>query len=156
MNLTPDEISRFWEKVDKTESCWNWTAGVTHNGYGRFKVRGKTRRAHRISLFIATGTYPTDEICVCHKCDNPRCVKPEHLFLGTTSDNLKDRDAKGRLRPVKGVKHGMARLTEEEVTRIRSLYPFSGLTQTAIAETFGISRRMVGNIVSYKNWKHLP
>lgn len=90
----------FWSKVEKTETCWNWTACADGFGYGQLSVRigGKWRRvrAHRVSYMKNTGRTDTDGLCVLHKCDNPRCVRPEHLFLGTRDENMKDMAKKGR------------------------------------------------------------
>jgi len=94
-------MNRFFDKVHKTDSCWNWTAS-TRNGYGAFKINGKVEGAHRVSWVLNNGEIP-EGLFVCHKCDNPRCVNPEHLFLGTASDNMKDCYNKGRLIiPIKG------------------------------------------------------
>ena len=81
-------IDRFWKHVNKTDSCWIWTSS-THNGYGRFKLKGKEISAHRFSKLIA-GEDPTGWQ-VCHKCNNPSCVNPEHLYLGTHADNMHDK-----------------------------------------------------------------
>ena len=87
--------ARFWKKVNKTSTCWEWTAHKLYNGYGRFNIYGKTDYTHRISWQFATGKYPTGEQ-VLHTCDNPACVRPDHLFLGTEKDNMADRNKKGR------------------------------------------------------------
>lgn len=87
--------ARFWEKVNKTNTCWEWTAHKLFNGYGRFNINGKTDYAHRISWQFATGKYPKGKQ-VLHSCDNPACVRPDHLFLGTLNDNMVDRNKKGR------------------------------------------------------------
>jgi hypothetical protein len=87
--------ARFWKKVNKTSTCWEWTAYKLFNGYGRFSINGKTDYAHRISWQFATGKYPKGKQ-VLHTCDNPACVKPDHLFLGTLKDNMVDRNKKGR------------------------------------------------------------
>ena len=88
-------MERFFEKVEKTEKCWGWLAGTNKDGYGKFKMRGKTLQAHRLSWVIHNGIIP-EGMCVLHHCDNPPCVNPAHLFLGTILDNNRDRDAKGR------------------------------------------------------------
>src|SRR5215469_15976445 len=90
---TPDE--RFWSKVDKTQSCWNWVAGLNDSGYGSFRFDGWMQAAHRVAWKLTFGD--PRELHVLHKCDNRKCVNPEHLFLGTNSDNVADKVRKGRL-----------------------------------------------------------
>ncbi len=86
---------RFWKFVKKTSSCWIWTGGVKGHGYGSFFKDGKQLAAHRFSWEIANGPIPSG-MCVCHKCDNPICCNPDHLFIGTQSDNLLDAASKNR------------------------------------------------------------
>jgi hypothetical protein len=94
--LDKEDIERFWSKVNKTETCWNWTAAIRGNsGYGAFKLKGRVISAHRVSYELAFGAIDR-EACVLHKCDNKLCVKPNDLFLGSKEDNVKDMDAKGR------------------------------------------------------------
>ncbi len=91
---TPE--TRFWAKVGKTEGCWLWKGRRTESGYGHFGIRsGKMCRAHRFSFELAYGPIPSG-MYICHHCDNPPCVRPDHLFVGTNSDNAKDAIAKGR------------------------------------------------------------
>ena len=90
-----NDIERFWSKVDKTEVCWNWTELLTNNGYGQFSIKGKAVRAHRWIFQRVFGELPKD-ILVCHKCDNPKCVRPDHLFAGTSQDNNIDTVKKQR------------------------------------------------------------
>ena len=94
-------MQRFWDKVQKTETCWNWIAGDRGNGYGAFRFRKKVWDAHRVSWVLANGEIP-DKLLVCHKCDNRRCVNPNHLFLGSFTDNLLDSFNKGRINFRKG------------------------------------------------------
>ena len=151
---------RFWAKVDKTESCWNWT-GCLDNGYGRFKLNGKKVLAHRLS-YVLHHPLTIDllagrrEICVCHRCDNPRCVNPSHLFLGSMADNNKDREAKGRGKPPKGEKHPFAKLTETQVREIRTRYANGGISHRKLAVEYGIvSLGAINSIISRQKWKHL-
>lgn len=91
---------RFWQRVDKTETCWLWTGDKYPTGYGRIKVNGKFKSTHRFSYELNVGEIPKGEghhgICVCHKCDIKSCVRPDHLFLGTMMDNMHDMIRKGR------------------------------------------------------------
>lgn len=86
---------RFWAKVNKTDGCWEWTAHKLFNGYGRFSIRGATDYSHRVAWELGSGKYPTGKQ-VLHTCDNPGCVKMDHLFLGTLKENMADRNEKHR------------------------------------------------------------
>jgi hypothetical protein len=142
---------RFWSRVRKTSKCWIWTG--TNLGekkkYGVMRVGGKSMRAHRISWVIHFGSIPSG-MCVCHKCDNPVCVRPDHLFLGTDLDNVKDRDTKGRT--AKGERGGNAKLTERQVAKIRKRLA-KGELHREIAKAFGVGRSLIGYIARNQLWK---
>lgn len=97
--MKKEAIKRFWQYVDKTNECWNWTKCLNEKGYGIFGVDGKkVDRAHRIAYRLCVGEIPAG-LFVCHHCDNPKCVRPDHLFLGTNLDNVKDMFLKNRNSP---------------------------------------------------------
>lgn len=95
LQFTPSEMASFWSRVDTSGECWLWTGAKTELGYGLFLDNRRRLRAHRVAYALTYGEFP-DELVVCHRCDNPRCVRPNHLFLGTQTDNLADMTAKGR------------------------------------------------------------
>src|SRR3990167_8700408 len=108
---------RFWGKVRKTPGCWLWTAKLL-KGYGRLWVAGHSERAHRVAWLLHYGQIDAG-LLVLHKCDNPCCVNPKHLFLGTASDNILDAAAKGRM--AHGEKNGNRKLTTDQVLTIRQV-----------------------------------
>lgn len=150
-------VDRFWEKVRKTDGCWEWTAARLPTGYGVFGVEGNDiRAAHRVSWLIHYGEVP-EGMLVCHHCDNRGCVNPTHLFLGTDADNMHDMIAKGRARPTgpKGVANASAKLTEEDVVTIRNRYASRQVYQYQLAAEYGVSQPVIGSVVLRKTWKHV-
>ncbi len=143
---------RFWSKVNKTKSCWNWTATKSRNGYGQIKLSGNRQGtgAHRVSWEIAHGPIP-QSLWVLHRCDNRACVNPDHLFLGTRKDNTNDMLLKSR--QSKGASRHNAKLTESHVKIIR--YVGRKLPQRIFMEEFGASETCIGNIVRGSTWKHV-
>lgn len=146
-------LERFLEKVRFAENgCWIWTACSSHFGYGQFSLcGGRCIRAHIASYKIFIGPVPPGAF-VLHSCDNPACVCPTHLFLGSQSDNMADKTSKER--QARGGTHGMARLNEQLVLEIRTKFS-AGITKAALAREYGISRNHAGRIVSGECWGHI-
>jgi len=143
---------RFWRKVRKGSDCWEWTAYKSPYGYGKFRVNGESRCAHRIAYTIVIGEIP-DGMCVCHTCDNRACVNPAHLWLGTYADNHQDMVSKGKKarNASFGETNGNAKLTKEQVLAIRTA---SGL-QRIIAKQFGVTQTVISRIKLRRAWSHL-
>ena len=143
---------RFWSKVNKTESCWLWTAGCKSDGYGSMSpVSYTTISSHRASWIMHHGAIPAG-MSVLHKCDNPACVNPEHLFLGTQADNMKDCAVKGRCNKPSGEDHYGSKLTSAKVLAIRKALA-RGETQQSLAEYYGVVQRTISDIKRGKKWK---
>lgn len=143
-------LDRFWSKVKISDGCWEWTAATDHCGYGRFGIRGRNRLAHRVSFCIHVGPVP-EGMCVLHRCDNPPCVNPDHLFLGTQKDNMRDRDSKRRT--PSGESHAKSPLTWADVAEIRRRYAAGGCSLNALAREFGVTNQSISKIVLRKSWR---
>lgn len=142
-------MERFWKKVDKTDTCWNWTA-YTHKGRGMFRMHKRMLYAPRVSWFLAHGVWPSAYIL--HTCDNPSCVNPDHLFEGTQADNMRDMVAKARQAMHRGEKNGRCKTDLETVNKIKSLLQ-EGLRPCTIRD-LGFNYSLVRKIKSGQNWKH--
>jgi len=140
--------SRFWRYTKKTPTCWIYTKKI-RNGYGALTAN---KDAHRYSFEIHKGPIPKG-MCVCHKCDNPPCVNPDHLFLGTRGDNV--RDAVSKNRQAKGKRTNHAKLTEKDVIRIRNIYKNGEDTCRSLANKFGVTPSNIGCVISRKTWNHV-
>jgi len=140
---------RFWSKVSKPapEECWEWTASFLNDGYGQFWFKRKTCRAHRMSWELTHGPIPLGKQ-VLHHCDNPSCVNPQHLFLGTHEDNMEDKHSKGRV--CAGELHGASKLTWNEVHWIR----FSSLSRAELAVILSVSTATIGKVIRNDYWKY--
>ncbi len=132
--------------------CWPWLKS-NRNGYGIYWGGRRKYRATHISLFLARGIEIPDGLCALHRCDNPICVNPDHLFVGTHEDNVRDRDKKGRGRVGFGENHGNAKLTDEAVRFIRDNK--GKITQVALGKMFGVSSQNVHYIQKNLFWKHV-
>ena len=144
---------RFLEKIafDALTGCWIWTGARHSQGYGLIKRKdGKQLRAHRAAYEWVFGPIPPG-LQVCHRCDNPRCVRPGHLFLGTPRDNAADMVAKGRAARNVGERNGAARLTQAQVAQIRA----TSQPYCRLAETFGVTPSAIGLIKRHERWTHV-
>lgn len=142
----------FWENVVKLpgNGCWLWQASTNQGGYGRLLVNGRSIQAHRHSWQLANGPIPVGRI-VCHSCDTPRCVRPDHLWLGTHRENVRDAIDKGRF--ARGERMGTAKLTDEQVRAIRDLLQTE--TAASVARKFGLPYMTVSAIKHRKAWTHI-
>lgn len=151
----------FWTRVKKTAdaSCWIWVGARLTNGYGTLRVNGRQVKAHRFSYQLAYGE--THGLHVLHKCDNPPCVRPDHLFLGTDADNVHDCIAKGRNRlpdpkmAPKGEKNGSAKLTAIQVREIRTRYSSGGVSLATLGREYGVFHSNIQAIVNRRSWRHV-
>ena len=158
--LPVEPATRFWEKVrpcvQSGDECWEWDGATAGDGYGSFWVDGRTVPAHRFAWELEHGAIP-DGLFVCHHCDNPRCVRHHHLFLGTFQDNMDDMNAKGRNNgggPL-GEANGFAKLTAAQIPEIRRRYA-AGESGPDLAREFGISQGTISLVALRKRWGHVP
>lgn len=155
---------KFWEKVNikNEDDCWDWKAHIDSRGYGKIRFNGIYTPAHRVSWILHYQEIP-EGLFVCHKCDNPSCVNPKHLFLGTNADNMLDMWNKDRHpiinmgRPshtMIGIKNVNAKLSIDDVKNIRELYT-SGISQDEISIMYKVQKPAIWKIVHRKTWKHI-
>lgn len=131
--------------------CWMWTRAVDRDGYGRIAIEGGNRKVHRAAFALWVGSIKAEH-SVCHRCDRPACINPDHLFLGTQADNMRDMAHKGRRLGVKalfGERHGMAKLSNADVRAIRA----ATCTQAELARRFGVSAGTINMILRGKTWR---
>jgi hypothetical protein len=144
------DAKRFWSKVDKSggpDACWPWTTGHSSKGYGHAQFDRRTQRAHRVALELSGVSIPSGRM-VLHRCDNPPCCNPAHLFLGTAADNAHDNRIKGR-------RNSQQILTPTQVLEIRSKYVPFKYSQRRLAKEYGVSDGAIYAIVSGRFWRHL-
>jgi hypothetical protein len=160
----PESVERrFWKKVEKKgeDDCWEWKAASNQNGHGSFCFMGRTLSAHHMALCLHLGAMIPDRVkrirvCVLHKCDNPSCCNPSHLFTGTYSFNSKDSVHKGRWVNNKGQRHGMSKLSDEQVLDMRRKWKTGKYSKYRLAKMNGVSWERASSIVQGESWKHLP
>lgn len=157
MRPLANPILRFEEKVERIpfSGCWLWTGSCSHNGYGFFRFDGKNTQAHRVSYKLFRGEIP-DGLFVCHHCDVPCCVNPDHLFVGSRRDNLNDAKKKGRNKLLgrPGERHYLTTFKDEDVIEIRKLSK-NGEACAHIARMYGKSETAIRWIIQRKSWQHL-
>ncbi len=143
-----------WKHVNKKsdEECWEWIGYKDKGGYGTIRFRNKQAYAHRLIYEIVCGKI-SEGLSVLHTCDNPSCVNPKHLFLGTQQDNINDAVAKKRM--AVGSHHGMSKLVENEAKEIRKLYSTGLYSQRKLGKMFCVDQHQIYCIVNYKTWKNI-
>jgi HNH endonuclease len=142
---TPEQIAAdFWSKVIRSEGdgCWIWTGAMSGDGYGQLGVLGWRTGAHRFSYELTNGAIESG-LRVLHRCDNPPCVRPNHLFVGTQADNVLDMVSKGRRSPTVGARNPNAKLSDDQVMAIRAS---TGRTDADLGREFGVTGKQIGNI----------
>ena len=153
--LTRPLKSRFWSRVSKPAhmTCWVWIGLKDRDGYGLLDTR--SNRAHRISWEIHKGRIPSG-LQVLHKCDNPSCVRPSHLYVGTHADNMRDRRVRNRTRGPQGEVNVFSKLTTKQVIEMRRLYRTGRFYQWQLAKRFGVTKNTAQRIISGHLWPHIP
>ena len=152
----PSLLERLMEKIEpQANGCWFWRGSLTPNGYGIVSVHCKMRSMHRLMYELHRGPIP-DGLQVCHRCDVRHCCNPDHLFLGTATDNMQDASRKGRTVKRQGSLHHLVKLTEEQVIEIRRNSTGLPGEQTAMARKYGVTKSNIGAILRRKSWCHLP
>ena len=137
---------------EPNSGCWLWLLGCSNDGYGKLWLNSHNKRAHRVMYELFIGPIP-DELYVCHTCDNPLCVNPAHLWLGTNADNQRDSVKKGRANSMMGERHGRAKLTTKNIIRIRQQLA-CGITSIAVAQEHGVCVQHVNRIKRRDSWRH--
>lgn len=145
---------RIESKIFKTDGCWLWQGNKNTDGYGQIKFNGKTCRVHRLVYEHFFGEIAPDMV-IMHICDNPACVNPDHLKMATIKENNNDCDRKGRRNPPIGTRAHKAKLTDEQVIKIRELYANGNCTYKHLSARFGVTEAMIGYIIRRDHWKHL-
>lgn len=149
---------RFWAKVDKRGDCWLWTASKRRLGYGQFRMRFRLYLAHQASYILTYGVIP-DGLMVCHRCDNPPCVNPDHLFLGTQSDNMQDMVAKKRgwtQQPgnvKQGLESSVAKFTADQVLAIRAAAANKTMTQVEMMKVYNAGEATIYRVIHKKTYR---
>lgn len=153
-NLTLEQ--KLLTKIREEDGCWVWTGYKCKRGYGKIRINGIWKRAHRIMHELRKGPLLEGQV-VLHSCDNPSCINPDHLSAGTQKDNVHDMLKKGRANRNKGERHHSSKLTDDEVREIRRRYSPGehGKGAHVLAREFGVSKPVILDIIHRKTWCHI-
>lgn len=160
LTIRRELVIRFWSKVEITKGHWLWTASLrrglvsgskSYNSHGGFRYHRKIEYAHRIAWEITAGKIP-ENMSVCHRCDIPICVRPSHLFIGSSKDNIRDMLEKNR--QARGANVGTSKLIDNDIMAIKQLFDL-GTRYNDLARKFGVSHRQIRRIIIGENWAHL-
>lgn len=144
---------RFWKHVEKSENCWVWKGWKHRDRYGLVRINKRMYMAHRIAYQMSVGPIP-EGMLVCHRCDNPPCVRPDHLFLGTDYDNQQDAIRKGRIRNyARGERQWRAKLTQSQVDKIRAKYIPRKYSTHKLAIEYGVNQQTIWAIIANRTWR---
>jgi len=148
---------RFWALVDirNENECWPWLGTKSKKGYGKITYNGKPKKATHVLIYLTTGDWIEPGLCTCHHCDNPSCVNPAHIFIGTNADNVADMISKGRKAWAVGENVGSSKLTKQDVLEIRYLREVEKWKYRELSEKFGVSTSSIRSIVIGNAWKHV-
>lgn len=151
-------LEGLWNKVDQSsgpDACWPYMGHKIPKGYGHFKVFGKTWITHRLAYYLKNNGIP-EGMWILHKCDNPPCCNPSHLFAGTNQDNVTDKMTKGRWGGGVGMRSNTAKLRDTDVLAIRRIYSEQFIINRKLGDYFGVHESTIEKVVSGRQWKHLP
>lgn len=148
-----DDAFYRWLPASDTDGCWEWMGHRGAKGYGVGSYKGQRFHAHRFTYELVYGSI-SDGMMVCHRCDNPPCCNPAHLFLGTAQDNVRDRHVKGR--DARGESHARTTLTDDDILSIRAAYASGTATMSALARQYGVWKGTISNIIRRRTWSHVP
>ncbi len=146
-------VRQFWARVDTSGVCWVWTGAKNSGGYGDIRYDGRKVGTHRVAWELTNGPIPNG-LWVLHRCDNPPCVRPDHLFLGTNTDNMRDRASKGRTNQRKGEKSPHAKLTWASVREMRQRRQ-DGVRVIDLASEYGVAQSTVSELLAGGTWREV-
>lgn len=157
LDFTPKKVAKFWSYIDQSGGpnvCWPWMKSRNAGGYGVFMIDNQRWLAHRLAYALTHREHP-GELCILHRCDNPPCCNPAHHWAGNRAENAQDSATKGRHADQAGSANGNAKLTEQDVLEIRTLYWPRKMTRAMLAEKFGVSIAAIEHVIYGDHWEHI-